>query len=158
LGRTTLGVSWHRVRAGTGLWSIWRRSRSPRNVRTANHLGFGTYPPNAWRGFWRIHRDFWPCAGYFRRIEVSRRGDPDVSCSFHYERLLVHIFYVVRQSCRNVCTSDDRHFRWNLAKQRATVYWRADCWCRCCRIVRALVAQSGWIINRLILTTKSDCI
>ena len=32
-------------------------------------------------------------------------------------------------------------FRWNLAKQRATVYWWTDRRCHCCGAARALVAQ-----------------
>ena len=84
-------------------------------------------------------------------IEVSTRASEKepaqeiidlASCSFHYERLLVHVCYIVCESCGEFCTCDDRRFRWNLTAQRAAVHWRPDFWCRCCYVVRALVAWS----------------
>jgi hypothetical protein len=41
--------------------------------------------------------------------------------------------------------------RWNLAKQRAGIYWWTDCRCCCCRVVRALVAQSEAAITAVSL-------
>ena len=63
----------------------------------------------------RSHRYIRPRPSDFACFAVSRRGDSGHRCSFHYQRLLVYVFDVIRQSRRHVCPCDDRHVRGNLA-------------------------------------------
>jgi glycerol uptake facilitator-like aquaporin len=83
---------------------------SARDIWTADLSDFSAESTDTGRGPWRIHRDIRPYAGYLAGTKVSRRGDSDGSCSFHYECLLVHLLYIVCESCRDVCTRNDRHF------------------------------------------------
>ena len=78
----------------------WRRFGgalpvSPRRTRCLDCRSFNsrcTCSTDPRRRLGEIDRDLRLGVGYFTRVAISRRGDPDSRCCFHHERLLVYLF------------------------------------------------------------------
>ena len=81
---------------------------------------------------------FGPRADNFAGIEISGRVNPRSGSGVYYQRMLLYILDLIRQSGRHACPRDDQYVCRHRAAERAAVCLRTDFWWCSGNIIGAL--------------------